>query len=140
MEVVISDPKEPKTVRCRNPKNGVVYVYTYELFFDPAQQKYRQRRRCIGKVDENGEVVPTLPRGAARKGARKTEDPGEGEKEMAGQKEEERFTSLTRQIQELQEKVHFLEAELSKSHREILELKDSKARLKRAIESVLKNY
>ena len=130
------DASETKTVRCRNPKNGVVYVYSYENYFDPAQQKYRQRRRCIGKVDENGDVVPTLPRGASRKRSKKSEGDDLGKKGA----EDARFASFTRQIQELKEKVHSLEAELADSRRENQLLKDSKARLVNAIETVLKNY
>lgn len=63
------------TVKCRNPQNGVVYVYTYENYIDPETNEQHQRRRCIGHVDPiTKETVPNAPRGA-RRGPRKKQNP-----------------------------------------------------------------
>ena len=131
----------PKTVRCRNPQNGVVYVYTYESFYDPVQEKYRQKRRCIGKVDEEtGEVVPTASRGGGRKNTLKTEAAEGEEIGKAKREEQERIASYLRQIQELKEQVQTLEVELSQAREEIKREKDEKENLVKAVRAALESY
>ena len=46
-----------------NKKNGCVYVYQAESYYDPAKKRCGTRRKLIGKLDENGEVIPTGKRG-----------------------------------------------------------------------------
>ena len=40
-----NEENTPRTVRCRNPRNGVVCGYTYQVFYEKAQGKSRQRRQ-----------------------------------------------------------------------------------------------
>lgn len=46
-----------------NKKNGNIYVYQAESYYDPAKKRCGTRRKLIGKLDENGEVIPTGKRG-----------------------------------------------------------------------------
>ena len=134
----MDETKPLKTVRCRNPKNGVVYVYSYELFYDPAQKKYRQRRRCIGKVSETGEVVPTSAHGSRK--AKKAPDSESTVQTEKGTLKSSKEESYLLQIQELKEQVRTMDMELAKVRRELIRAQESKERLKKAIGSVLDNY
>ena len=46
-------------VHCRDPRTGIVYVYSSESYWDKEAKKKRERRKLIGKMDENGNVIPT---------------------------------------------------------------------------------
>ena len=50
-----------------NKKNGNTYVYQAESYYDPAKKRCGTRRKLIGKLDENGEVIPTGKRGRPQK-------------------------------------------------------------------------
>lgn len=53
---------------CRNKKNGTVYVYRAESYYDPTKKRCGARRKLIGKLDpETNEVIPTGKRGRPRK-------------------------------------------------------------------------
>jgi hypothetical protein len=43
---------EPKNIRIKNKKTGVVYLYQNQHFWDSEKQQTRNIRRCIGKLDE----------------------------------------------------------------------------------------
>lgn len=46
-------------VHCRDPRSGIIYVYSSESYLDPETNTRKTRRKLIGKLDENGYVVPT---------------------------------------------------------------------------------
>ena len=46
-------------VHCRDPRSGIIYVYSSESYVDPETHPRKTRRKLIGKLDENGNVVPT---------------------------------------------------------------------------------
>ena len=46
-------------VHCRDPRTGIVYVYASESYWDKEAKKKKERRKLIGKMDENGNVIPT---------------------------------------------------------------------------------
>ena len=46
-------------VHCRDPRTGIVYVYSSESYWDKEAKKKKERRKLIGKMDENGNVIPT---------------------------------------------------------------------------------
>lgn len=50
-------------VKVFNKKTGVTYVYESESYWDPEKKQPRNRRKLIGKLDENGEIVPTGKKG-----------------------------------------------------------------------------
>ena len=46
-------------VHCRNPRNGIVYVYSSFSYWDKETKSKKAIRKLIGKLDEHGNVVPT---------------------------------------------------------------------------------
>jgi hypothetical protein len=46
-------------VHCRDPRSGIIYVYSSESYWDKETKTKKARRKLIGKLDENGNVVPT---------------------------------------------------------------------------------
>ncbi|MDD3902749.1 MAG: hypothetical protein PHO09_03625 [Sphaerochaeta sp.] len=42
---------EPKIIEIKNPKNGVVYLYQDQFYWNQEKQQTRHRRLCIGKLD-----------------------------------------------------------------------------------------
>jgi hypothetical protein len=55
-------------VKATNKKTGITYVYESESYWDKEKKQPRNRRKLIGKIDEQtGEIVPT-------RGHRGTED------------------------------------------------------------------
>ena len=46
-------------VHCRDPRSGIIYVYSSESYLDPETNTRKTRRKLIGKLDENGNVVRT---------------------------------------------------------------------------------
>lgn len=49
-------------------KNGTVYVYENESYWDKEKKQPRSHRKLIGKIDpETGEMVPTGKRGPKKK-------------------------------------------------------------------------
>lgn len=46
-------------VKAYNKKTGITYVYESESYWDSEKKQPRNRRKLIGKLDENGEIVPT---------------------------------------------------------------------------------
>ena len=46
----------------KDPKSGITYVYEQESRWVPELKQSRAIRRVIGKLDEDGNIVPTRPR------------------------------------------------------------------------------
>ena len=56
-----------KIVHSYNKKNGVTYVYeVLESHYNPEKKRSESKRRLIGKLDENGNVISTGKRGPQR--------------------------------------------------------------------------
>ena len=45
-----------------NKKTGKVYAYVNEKIYDESEGRYRYRRRCIGHIDDSGELVENRPK------------------------------------------------------------------------------
>ena len=54
-------------VKSKNKKTGITYVYESESYWDPEKKQPRNHRKLIGKLDEDGNVIPTGSRGRKRK-------------------------------------------------------------------------
>lgn len=54
-------------VKVFNKKTGTTYVYESESYWDPEKKQPRNKRKLIGKLDENGEIVPTGKKGQPQK-------------------------------------------------------------------------
>ena len=52
--------------------SNTTYVYESQYYWDSAKGQSRSKRRLIGKLDENGKVVPTGKRGPKKKEAADT--------------------------------------------------------------------
>ena len=115
-------------VRCRNPKTGVVYVYSSEGYFDEKDQKYKYRRRVIGKLDENGNEVPTGPVGRPRK----TYGPSGGSIQPQGETTPE-DAAYAAEKKELEEKILALQNALDRERENSLRLKKDANRMTRQI-------
>lgn len=55
--------REVAIVKSKNKKTGITYVYESESYWDPEKKQPRNRRKLIGRLDENGGIVPTGARG-----------------------------------------------------------------------------
>ena len=54
-------------VKSKNKKTGITYVYESESYWDPDKKQPRNHRKLIGKLDDDGNIVPTGSRGRTRK-------------------------------------------------------------------------
>lgn len=97
---------------CRNKKNGTVYVYRAESYYDPSKKRCGARRKLIGKLDpETNEVIPTGKRGRPRK---VQEPPGkisEATANIGGRSEE---TGAIPELTKLRDEVAKLNAKIVK--------------------------
>lgn len=83
-------------VKNTNKKTGVTYVYESESYWDKEKKQPRNKRKLIGRIDEEtGEVVPTGGHGRRRKETPVPED----RKDM--QDMEKRLQEKEREIQRL---------------------------------------
>ena len=56
-------------VKSKNKKTGITYVYESESYWDPDKKQPRNHRTLIGKLDDDGNIIPTGSRGRKRKGS-----------------------------------------------------------------------
>ena len=106
-------------VYCRNPQNGVVYVYSSEGYYDEEAQKYKYRRRVLAKIDPvTGAEVPTGPVGRPKKerseeSAKSSSSKSRSRSKSANTTEDVRdlpeFKALMAQNQELKQRILTLE-------------------------------
>ena len=54
-------------VKLKNKKSGTVYVYESESYWDREKRQPRNKRKLIGKLDEEGNIVPTGRSGPGKK-------------------------------------------------------------------------
>ncbi len=54
-------------VHGRDNRTGIVYVYESHSYWDKEAKKYKAHRKLLGKLDENGKLVPTGKRGRPKK-------------------------------------------------------------------------
>ncbi len=48
-----------KLVYVRNKENGTTYVYESKYYWNPEKRQSRSRRVCIGKLDGEGNLIPS---------------------------------------------------------------------------------
>ena len=105
-------------VHCRDPRTGIVYVYSSESYWDKEAKKKKERRKLIGKMDENGNVIPTngkpgRPKKQREDPAGKPQDESGLQKEMQQMKEtyERRLQAQAEKIAELESRIRITERE-----------------------------
>ncbi len=54
-------------IHLHDKRRNVTYVYESTNYWDKEAKKYKAHRKLIGKLDENGEIVPTGKRGRPKK-------------------------------------------------------------------------
>ncbi len=54
-------------IKHRDPKTGTIYVYSSHKKWDKVLKKYKDIRKLIGKLDADGNLVPTGPVGRHKK-------------------------------------------------------------------------
>ena len=100
------------TVKSYNKRTGITYVYSSKNYYDKEDHKYKSIRKLIGKLDENGNVVPTNPRN------RKPKDPSEEPDYKAlYRKSEKECQAKTTRIKELEAMLEERTASLKKCER-----------------------
>ena len=105
-------------VHCRDPRTGIVYVYSSESYWDKEAKKKRERRKLIGKMDENGNMIPTngkpgRPKKQKEESSTKAQDGNNLQQEMQQMKEsyERRLQVQAERIAELESRVRTMERE-----------------------------
>ena len=66
-------------VKLRDKRSGTVYVYESESYWDKEKGQPRNTRKLIGKLDENGNIVPTGKSGRKKK---ENSEPAPDQKEV----------------------------------------------------------
>lgn len=105
-------------VHCRDPRTGIVYVYSSESYWDKEAKKKKERRKLIGKMDENGNMIPTngkpgRPKKQKEEPSVKAQDENSLQQEMQQMKEsyERRLQAQTERIAELESRLRMMERE-----------------------------
>ena len=104
-------------VHCRDPRTGIVYVYSSSSYWDKEAKKKKERRKLIGRLDENGNVVPTSgKRGRPKK---QKEEPTTTQDENSLQmKMEQMKASYEKRLQAQADRIAELESKLRTMERE----------------------
>lgn len=123
-------------VKCRDPRSGITYVYTSECFFDEEKGKYRYKRKCIGKVDEQtGETIPTGPKGGHRRRSEDMPSVDSGEPRKPGRKPtKEPSPEYAKTLAQLEE----LKAQNFELNLKVLSLEEDNKQLQKKLERVKK--
>ena len=105
-------------VHCRDPRTGIVYVYSSESYWDKEAKKKKERRKLIGKMDENGNMIPTngkpgRPRKQREDSSPQAQDESKLQQEMRQMKEsyEQRLQAQAERIAELETMLRAMERE-----------------------------
>lgn len=101
-------------VKVFNKKTGTTYVYESESYWDPEKKQPRNRRKLIGKLDENGEIVPTGKRGKPQ--AETFSLTAKEKREMKAYREaseiyQKELTEARRELYQMKEQIRRLEKE-----------------------------
>ena len=114
------------TVKSKNKKTGVTYVYESESYWDKEKKQPRNRRKLIGKLDEAGNIIPTGRQGRHKK----TEEPAMNPREE---------TELMESLAYYQDKCRALQTENSLLTEKINVLMKEKEALISGLETLIRN-
>lgn len=93
------------TRHCKDHRTGIVYVYETEKATDPMTGKTSVRKKMVGRLDDDGNVVPT----SGRRGRLPKKAAISGDAELSRDALVGRIEALSRRNAELEEKVRLLE-------------------------------
>ena len=105
-------------VHCRDPRTGIVYVYSSESYWDKEAKKKRERRKLIGKMDENGNMIPTNGRPGRPKKQREEPSPPSPDENSLKQELQQMKESYELRLQAQTERIAELESRLRAMERE----------------------
>lgn len=113
------------TVKVKNPKTGITYVYSSESYWDKDLKQPRNHRKLIGKLNEKGELVPTGKRGRPKTSS--------SEKDA-----DEQTAALQAEVEDYSGRCRELEEENGKLKKEISVLREEKKKAGEQLEKLLK--
>ena len=116
-------------VKSTNKKTGITYVYESESYWDPEKKQPRNHRKLVGKLDENGNIIPTGSRGRKRK--------EENEPDIREQKLTDELESS---LSYYQDKSRELETKNALLQAQVKKLEKEKADLLSGIKGILEKY
>ena len=116
-------------VKSKNKKTGITYVYESESYWDPEKKQPRNHRKLIGKLDEEGNVVPTGSRGRKRKDS--------PEQTPSNQK---RTDELTSSLTYYQKRSREMETQNALLQEQVRKLEKEKAEILAELQTVLSKY
>ncbi len=116
-------------VKSKNKKTGITYVYESESYWDPEKKQPRNHRKLIGKLDEDGNVIPTGSRGRKRKDIPDEDQP---DQKLADE--------LNSSLSYYQKQSRELETQNALLQERIRKLEKEKEELLAGIQAVLENY
>ena len=116
-------------VYCKDPRRDVTYVYESFNYWDKKDKKHKAKRRCIGKLDAEGNIIPT--RGHPGRPPKTRSAKSEGDSEDRQDTEVDYKSLFNQQAQRITE----LEALLKKKERKLEALSKGLASLVKQMES-----
>ena len=96
-------------VKIKDKKTGTIYVYESKSYWDAEKKQARNKRKLIGKLDENGVIVPTGNVGRKKKKTVSPEELGKVVDELERYKQECLDAEI--KIKELERTIANLESE-----------------------------
>ena len=111
-------------VKTFNKATGVTYVYESESYWDAEKKQSRSRRKLVGKLDENGNVVAT-----GKLGRPKLAPPTEAQVRNV--------ENLYKDKEELIAKLKEAELEIYRLRKQICDLEDEKSGIIAKVEKLL---
>lgn len=96
-------------VKTKDKKTGIIYVYESVSYWDPEKRQPRNKRKLIGKLDENGDIVPTGNVGRKKKKTVSPEELGKVVDELERSRQECLDAQI--KIKELERTIANLESE-----------------------------
>lgn len=105
-------------VKSKNKKTGITYVYESESYWDSEKKQPRNHRRLIGKLDDEGNIVPTGSRGRKRK----EEIPEDSGEQRLAEEMESSLLYYQRRSREMETQNVLLQEQIRKLEKEKTEL------------------
>jgi len=115
-------------VKAKNKKTGITYVYESESYWDKEKKQPRNKRKLIGKIDDQtGEIVPTRGHGSKERPAA-TADSAQSDAEIRGL-----CRTYEKQLASQSEIIHAQANEITK-------LKSERKEMSRRLMALAKSY
>lgn len=113
-------------VHCRDPRTGTVYVYSSQSYWDKETKTKKAHRKLIGRLDENGNVVPT--KGTPGRNKKQTE-PKTSDSNSSDALIKEMMESYEQRLKAQADRIASLEANIREMTRDRKNLVDSLDRI-----------